>query len=90
MKLPRFRWSGQTLFAAVLLSLTSSAYAAAPTVSNVRASQRAGTQLVDIYSDVVDVDSPTLSVSVAVSTNGEASYFSPAASLGRAKTERQL
>src|SRR6266404_1771478 len=49
------------------------AFAAAPTVSNVRSAQRAGTKLVDIYYDLADPDSPTLNVRVAVSTNGGAS-----------------
>ena len=60
------------------------ASAAAPTVSNVRASQRAGTQLVDVYYDLADADSSALTVSVAVSTNGGASYFTPGASLSGA------
>ena len=54
--------------------------AAAPVVSNVRAAQRAGTKLVDIYYDLADSDSATLAVSVAVSTNGGASYTLPATS----------
>jgi formylglycine-generating enzyme required for sulfatase activity len=49
-------------------------------VSNVRASQRSGTKLVDIYYDLADSDSATLAVSVAVSTNGGASYTLPATS----------
>ena len=48
--------------------------AAPPVVSNVRASQRAGTQLVDVYYDLADADSGALTVSIAVSTNGGASY----------------
>ena len=48
--------------------------AAPPVVSNVRASQRAGTGLVDVYYDVADADSGALTVSIAVSTNGGASY----------------
>jgi len=58
-------------------------YAAAgapPVVSNVRASQRSGTKLVDIYYDLADSDSATLAVSVAVSTDGGASYTLPATS----------
>lgn len=58
--------------------------AAAPTVSKVRAAQRAGTQLVDITYDVADADSSSLTVSVALSTNGGASYFTPGASLSGA------
>ena len=53
---------------------------AAPVVSNVRAAQRSGTKLVDIYYDLADSDSATLAVSVAVSTNGGATYTLPATS----------
>ena len=45
------------------------------------AAQRAGTTLVDVYFDLADPDSSALAVSVAVSTNGGASYFSPGASV---------
>ena len=62
------------LLAFGLLLCFFQAQAAAPVVSNVRASQRAGTKLVDIYYDVADADSTTVRVSVAVSTNGGASY----------------
>ena len=54
--------------------------AAPPVVSNVRAAQRAGTKLVDIYYDLADSDSATLVIAVAVSTNGGASYTLPATS----------
>jgi formylglycine-generating enzyme required for sulfatase activity len=54
------------------------ALAAAPVVSNVRSVQRAGTQLVDIDYDLADPDSATLTVTVAVSTNGGATYDFPA------------
>ena len=64
---------------AMLLGVTLDVSAASTTVSNVRASQRAGTQLVDIY---YDLSSPSnaLTVSLAVSTNGGASYTLPATS----------
>lgn len=52
----------------------------APVVSNVRARQRAGTKLVDIYYNVRDPDSSSLTISVAVSTNDGASYNLPATS----------
>ena len=51
-----------------------------PTIAGVRAGQRPGTQLVDITYDLADADSPTLTVSIAVSTNGGASYTLPATS----------
>ena len=54
--------------------------AAAPVVSNVRAAQRAGTGLVDIYYDLAS-PSNALTVSVAVSTNSGAAFNAPAASL---------
>ncbi|MCX6925324.1 MAG: formylglycine-generating enzyme family protein, partial [Verrucomicrobia bacterium] len=43
-------------------------------VSNVRASQRAGTGLVDIYYDVSDADGDHVAVSVAVSLDGGVTY----------------
>jgi formylglycine-generating enzyme required for sulfatase activity len=49
-------------------------------VSNVRAAQRPGTQLVDIYYDLADPDSASLAITVLVSTNGGASYTLPATS----------
>ena len=48
-----------------------------------RASQRPDTKLVDIYYDVADVDSTTVAVSAAVSTNGGASYTLPVSSIGQ-------
>jgi formylglycine-generating enzyme required for sulfatase activity len=66
-----------------LLLLCGANYAAAgaaPVISNVRAAQRQGTKLVDIYYDLADSDSATLAVSVVVSTNGGASYTLPATS----------
>jgi len=51
-----------------------------PVVSNVRAVQRPGTQLVEIVYDVADSDSATLTVSVAVSDTGGATYAVPASS----------
>ena len=54
----------------VFVQLVASAQ---PVVSNVRASQRAGTQLVDIYYDLASA-SNVLAVSIAVSTNGGADY----------------
>ena len=47
---------------------------APPVVSNVRAAQRPGTQLVDIYYDLADPDSASLAITVLASTNGGASY----------------
>jgi formylglycine-generating enzyme required for sulfatase activity len=71
---------GLGLVAAAVFLAHFNVLAAAPTVSNVRSSQRAGTKLVDIYYDLADADSATLRVSVAVSTDGGASYTLPASS----------
>jgi formylglycine-generating enzyme required for sulfatase activity len=54
--------------------------AGAPVVSNVRAAQRAGTGLVDIYYDLAS-PSNALTVSVVVSTNSGAAFNVSAASL---------
>ncbi len=78
------RFGRRLVIAAMLLSFSSTLFAVAPVVSNVRASQRPGTKLVDIYYDVTDPDSATLAVSVAVSTNGGASYTLPATSFSGA------
>lgn len=64
-----------------LLSATtalSPAWAAAPVVSNVIASQRPGTKLVDIRYDVTDADGGTVTVEVNVSGDGGLSYLIPA------------
>ena len=52
------------------------ATAAPPVVSNVRASQRVGTGLVDILYDVADADGDHVAVTVGVSLDGGASYSS--------------
>jgi len=65
----------------VVVTVVSLALAAEPVVSNVRAAQRLGTPYVDITYDLADVDTATLDVTVAVSTNGGAVYFTPAAGL---------
>ena len=78
-----FHWGRTILRAACLFAFiasTGTIFAVGPTVSNVRASQRPGTQLVDVYYDVADADSSALTVSVAVSTDGGASYTSGSAS----------
>lgn len=47
-----------------LLALTATSHAAPPTVSNIRASQRASTKLVDIRYDLADPDSAAITVQV--------------------------
>ncbi|NLB54592.1 MAG: hypothetical protein GX811_02285, partial [Lentisphaerae bacterium] len=64
----------------MLIGLVSAVQAADPVVSNVSATQRAGTKLVDITYDVTDPDSSSLSVSVQVSTNNGVTYDLPASS----------
>jgi hypothetical protein len=62
---------------ALLLLLAPFARAAAPVVANVRAAQRTGTKLVDIYYNVTAASAVT--VTIAVSSDGGASYSVPAA-----------
>ena len=49
-------------------------------VSNVRAAQRAGTKLVDVYYDITGNTSPPV-ISVEISDNGGADYTVPAESI---------
>lgn len=58
-----------------IFAATAGLHAAAPIVSNVRAEQRRGTQLVDITYDVADADGDKLTVSVAVSDTGGANHL---------------
>jgi formylglycine-generating enzyme len=51
---------------------------AAPVVSNVRASQRPGSKLVDIYYDLSDSDTSTLTVSIQVSWDAGSTWTVPA------------
>lgn len=62
----------------VLSLLAISAPAANPVISNVRATQRSDSKLVDIWYDVADSDGDRLSVSVSITDNG---ISVPAASL---------
>jgi len=64
----------------MVLSFLSLSHAADPVVSNVCASQREGTKLVDIRYDVSDADGDRLDVTVAVSTNDGAAFDLPASS----------
>jgi formylglycine-generating enzyme required for sulfatase activity len=69
--------------AAVLAAacLASSALAAPPVVSNVRAAQLAGTKNVEILYDVSDADGGTLTIGVEMSGDGGATYTIPATAL---------
>ena len=52
-----------------------------PAITNVRASQREGTKLVDIYYDAADADGDLLKVRIEISDNDGAKYSVPAFSL---------
>lgn len=67
----------------ILSLLTASLHAAAPVVSNLSASQRTGTKLVDITYDV-SADTPTVTISLEVSSDGGATFNVPATSLSGA------
>ena len=66
--------------AAALCLLPSPAQAADPVVSNIAAVQRAGTRLVDISYDV-SADTPTVSIALAVSSDGGTTFSVPATTL---------
>ncbi len=71
---------GFPLFLGWLLVVLCMSQAGAQTVTNVRAAQRAGTKLVDVYYDLSGGSGPS-TVAVAVSDNGGASYDVSASSL---------
>lgn len=56
-------------------------HAAPPEVSNITATQRAGTKLVDIYYDVTDAENDALTVAVQISSNAGSSWNIPARTL---------
>ena len=60
-----------TLLIALVFALVEpiSLYAASPEVANIRATQRAGTKLIDIYYDVTDTDNDPLTVSIQLYSN---------------------
>jgi formylglycine-generating enzyme required for sulfatase activity len=64
----------------VLASATLS-FAASPEVSNILATQRAGTKLVDIYYDVTDAEGDPLTVAVQMSSDAGSSWNIPARTL---------
>ncbi len=67
-----------TLLLSSLIALTCPA--APPVVSNVTASQRAGTKFVDVSYDLADPDTATLTVSLQISSDGGATWTVPTAS----------
>jgi formylglycine-generating enzyme required for sulfatase activity len=60
------------------------AQAAPPVVSNIRASQRPGTKLVDVYYDLADADGDLQLIQVAVSADAGLTYGIPCTSLSGA------
>ena len=70
----------QLLFA-VCMATVMVVMATPPEVSNVRASQRANSKLVDIYYNATDADGDLLKVRVEISDNDGAKYSVPAFSL---------
>ncbi len=64
-----------------LLTLAFPSWAAPPVVSNVTASQRAGTKLVDIYYTVSDADGDAQNIQVQVSADGGLTYTIPCVTL---------
>jgi uncharacterized repeat protein (TIGR02543 family) len=68
---------------AILCALTSGLLAADPVVSNISAEQRAGTKLVDITYDVT-ADTPTVGVTLRISSDGGTTFSVPATTLSGA------
>ena len=71
----------RTILASALLPLATLAANQPPVISNVRASQRTDTKLVDIYYDASDADGDLLKVRVEISDNDGVKYSVPAFSL---------
>ena len=71
----------RTILASALLPFVAFAANQPPVISNVRASQRTDTKLVDIYYDASDADGDLLKVRVEISDNDGATYSIPAFSL---------
>ena len=64
-----------------ILCIALGAHAAAPVVTNVVASQRSGTKLIDIRYDVFDADADPLKIRIEISHNGGSNYSVPAITL---------
>ena len=65
----------------VFLGFCTLAHAASPVVSNIRASQRPGTKLVDVYYDLSDADGDLQLIQMAVSADAGLTYSIPCTSL---------
>src|SRR3954471_18537264 len=68
-----------SILALVLCAL--GAQAAAPVVTNIVASQRSGTKLIDIRFDALDADGDLLKIRVEISHNAGSNYSVPAITL---------
>ena len=71
-------------FMCLLVGCWAMAQAAPPVVSNIRASQRPGTKLVDVYYDLADADGDLQLIHVAVSADAGLTYGIPCTSLSGA------
>ncbi len=71
----------KSAIAALLVGIISNAQAAAPAVSNVRASQHPGTKKVDIYYDISDADGDLQTIAVQISADGGLTYNIPCVTL---------
>lgn len=71
----------KAIISAIIVICGFAALATPPVLSNVRASQRTGTKLVDIYYDAEDVDGDLLKVRIEVSDNDGVKYSVPAKTL---------
>ena len=71
----------KSIITSVLLVSGMAAFATPPEISNVRASQRSGSKLVDIYYNAADADGDLLKVRVEISDNDGVKYSVPAFSL---------
>lgn len=86
---PAMKSQHLTILALTLLlaTATPALHAADPAVSNVTATQRAGTKLFDISYDVADADRDTLAISVEISDDGGASFVVPVTALTSGATD---
>lgn len=71
----------KAIISAIIVICGFAALATPPVLSNVRASQRTGTKLVDIYYDAEDADGDLLKVRIEVSDNDGVKYSVPAKTL---------
>lgn len=65
----------------LVLGLPGILQAASPVISNIRASQRPGTKLVDVYYDLADGDGESQLIQMAASSDGGLTYTIPCVTL---------